>query len=124
MLKQLRAILNLMALDRRMPSTKVPPPKPILEGFGVDSHPNELVLGTYDRHVTVYDQQVKSLNLAYRLKSHGVIPNSDPIVVIGAGVAGLTFAAGCIWHGQEVHLIEKQWVPCHLQRGCDIRWLR
>lgn len=95
----------------------------LIDGFGVESYPDELVLGTFDRHLTVYDQQIKALNLAYRLKANGIIPCEKPIVVIGAGIAGLTFAAGCVWHDQKVHLLEKQVVPCHLQRGCDIRWL-
>lgn len=94
------------------------------EGYGIDAAPNELVLGTFDRRLTVFDQQVRALNLAYRLKVGGIIPDkSKTLAVIGAGIAGLTFATGCIWLGQRVILLEKQPVPCHLQRGCDIRWV-
>ena len=95
-----------------------------IEGFGVSSAPHELVLGTFDRRLTIFDQQVRALNLAFRLKEAGVIPQPGlSVAVIGAGIAGLTFAAGCVWLGQRVVLVEKQPVPCHLQRGCDIRWV-
>jgi hypothetical protein len=98
-------------------------PRELLDGFGVKRAPSELVLGTFDKGLTVFDQQVRALNLAYRLGSGKTFPAAQPIAVIGGGVAGLTFAAGCIWLGQGIVLIERQPVPCHLQRGCDIRWV-
>lgn len=95
-----------------------------LEGFGIPATPIERVLGTFDHRLTIFDQQVRALNLAHRLHTAKVIPDtSKPVVVIGGGIAGLTFAAGCIWLGQPVVLVERQPVPCHLQRGCDIRWV-
>ncbi|MFN0055678.1 MAG: FAD-binding protein [Planctomycetales bacterium] len=91
--------------------------------------PNEFVLGTFDRQVTVYDQQVRALNLAFALFHADRLPQPNSMaqdqwtVVIGAGVAGLTFAAASLWLGKKVVLVEKQPVECHLQRGCDIRWI-
>ena len=92
-------------------------------GFSLDECPNELVLGTFDSGLTVYDQQIRALNLVFRLHEDGCFDPDRPIAVIGAGIAGLTFAAGCLWLGHKVLLLEKQPVPCHLQRGCDIRWI-
>jgi hypothetical protein len=96
-----------------------------LELFGVPTAPDEFVLGTFDAQLTIFDQQCRALNLAYalfELKRIGP-ENTKPVIVIGAGIAGLTFAAACVWLGQKTIVLEKQPVPCHLQRGCEIRWI-
>jgi hypothetical protein len=71
------------------------------KGFGLDQSPNELVLGTFDRALTVFDQQVRALNLVFRLHENNCFAADKPIAVIGAGIAGMTFAAGSLWLGHR-----------------------
>ncbi len=96
-----------------------------LASFGLPSSPDEFVLGTFDKQLTIFDQQCRALNLAFALYEQKRIgrTNDKPVIVIGAGIAGLTFAAACVWLGQTTIVLEKQPVPCHLQRGCEIRWI-
>src|SRR5260370_36856138 len=74
--------------------------------------------------VTVFKQQVRALNLIYALDHFsGEALKEGPIAVIGGGVAGVTAASAAAALGREVHLFEQRPVLCHLQHGCDTRWL-
>jgi len=101
------------------------------------------LLGSLEKGVTVYSQQVRAHNLAWAL---WVLNNSPPghrpgcrnynpnnaitgggpsIAIIGAGIAGLTTAA-CIMSllpQARITLFERTWDLCPLQLGCDSRWL-
>ncbi len=81
--------------------------------------------------ISVYRQQIRSLNLAYCIKKNWkeIKPNLDSvdtpgrIAVIGGGFAGITVAAGLLKLGFEIHLFEQRTQLCHLQSGCETRWL-
>lgn len=84
------------------------------------------VLGSLSKGVTVYQQQVRALNLAWALRElnvHGRRTLSN-VAVIGGGAAGLTFAAAISsFPGVQVTLFEQRWDLCPLQQGSDTRWL-
>lgn len=87
-------------------------------------------LGSFDSRVTVLSQQTRALNLAWSLIETGVVPvkRTDPpcrIAVVGAGFAGLTFAAGLLRKGAacELYLFEQRDTLLPLQQGSDTRWL-
>jgi hypothetical protein len=84
------------------------------------------LLGSLERGVTVYRQQVRAHNLTWAL-SDLLRENefTDPIAVVGGGIAGLTVAA-CflsLFKQASVTVFEQLWDLCPLQQGADNRWL-
>lgn len=73
--------------------------------------------------VTIYAQQVRALNLAWALKACGLVRKGTRAVVVGAGAAGLTFAAGLARFDAKVTVLEKEDDPLPLQRNCYKRHL-
>jgi hypothetical protein len=52
-----------------------------------------LVLGSFEKRVTVYAQQVRALNLVDALLSESLVrPQGGKIAIIGGGAAGITAA--------------------------------
>lgn len=106
-------------------------PEEIVEAYRVEDL-SLMVLGTYEKGVTVYAQQVRALNLAYGLIDGSVLSTgADPrrqkqrIAVVGGGFAGLTFVAAMIAKGvdADIDLFEKRDTLLPLQHGSDARWL-
>lgn len=88
----------------------------------VGGHP-VFVLGSFDRRMTVYAQQVRALNLIYSLEKAERIQRGDKIAIIGGGVAGVTAAAGALVRGMHVTLFEKAQELLHMFKGCHTRGL-
>lgn len=65
----------------------------ILDGAVVRDRPNLFVIGSFDRRITFYSQQVRALSLIYALKELGYLHSNPRIAVIGGGAAGVTAAA-------------------------------
>lgn len=87
---------------------------------------NKFILGTFERGVTVYRQQIRALNLVYALVKAGKRLHIKPgarIAVIGGGAFGTTVAAAAAYAKFNVVLLERHQTLLHLQRGCDTRWL-
>lgn len=63
-------------------------------------------LGTFDRRITFYSQQVRALRLAYALSRTGKLKPNDNIAVVGAGAAGVTAAVGLALLGNDVTLYD------------------
>lgn len=87
-------------------------------------------VGSFDSRVTVLSQQTRALNLAWSLIETGVVPVREAgppckIAVVGAGFAGLTFAAGLVRKGAacELYIFEQRDTLLPLQQGSDTRWL-
>lgn len=95
----------------------------VREAMQVPKMPSVFVLGSFERRVTLYSQQVRALNLVEALLSLGRLGPGRHVAVIGAGVAGLTFAAAAARKGVEVTVLEKE--DCHLSlfRHDPRRWL-
>ncbi|PZP59551.1 MAG: hypothetical protein DI604_32185, partial [Delftia acidovorans] len=49
-------------------------------------------VGTFDRRITFYSQQVRALRLARAMREAGKIEANDSVAVVGAGAAGVTMA--------------------------------
>jgi heterodisulfide reductase subunit A-like polyferredoxin len=58
----------------------------------VRDHPNVFILGSNARYVTVYNQQVRALNLVAALAKSGYLSRHSRVGVVGGGIAGLTAA--------------------------------
>lgn len=81
------------------------------------------VIGSFERRVTLYSQQVRALNLAYALFETRRLSRGAKVAVIGGGAAGVTAALGLAHLGAEVQLIERADVLLPLQHGCRTRWI-
>lgn len=98
-------------------------PKDILGHMEIEPRPGLFILGSRERRVTFYAQQVRALNLIYALMEGGRIEPGDAIAVIGGGIAGVTAAAGAALKGLDVTLLEKNSELLHLQTNCAKRWI-
>jgi hypothetical protein len=68
-------------------------PQDIIDGAAIRDRPNLFVIGSFDRRITFYSQQVRALSLVYALKDLGYLNANPRIAVIGGGAAGVTAAA-------------------------------
>lgn len=53
-----------------------------------------LVLGSFERRVTVYAQQVRALNLVDAILSQGLLQQTGSVAIVGGGACGVTAAVG------------------------------
>lgn len=88
---------------------------------------NRFAVGTYERNITLFRQQMRALNLVYAMRtaSDDGLPENriGRVAVIGGGAFGVTAAAAAASVGMEVHLYEQHQILLPLQRGCDTRWV-
>src|SRR3954469_1371802 len=78
-------------------------------------------LGPFPRLVSFSAQQYRALNLVWALHDKDKFSRGDSIAVIGAGVAGLTAAAGFIGYGCKVDIYEAGAVAMVRQRATEHR---
>lgn len=86
--------------------------------------PGLYLVGSMERGVTIYSQQVRAHNLAWAL--HDLRrQRSDRVAIVGGGIAGLTMAACtmCLNRQVQITLFEKSWDLCPFQQGADTRWV-
>ncbi|MGC2695024.1 MAG: FAD-dependent oxidoreductase, partial [Candidatus Angelobacter sp.] len=95
----------------------------LLQWFNVPGYKHLYVLGSFARHVTLYAQQVRALNLITALAQENIIHEGREVVVVGGGAAGLTAAAGAAMHGAKVWVLEELEELMELQRNNRQRWL-
>lgn len=96
------------------------------------------IIGTFDKGITVLSQQVRALNLAWALVESETLrvdrapasskaddPSRKRVAVIGAGFAGLSFAAGLLKKrvNADITIFERRDTVLPLQHGSDSRWL-
>lgn len=85
------------------------------------------LIGSLEKGVTVYGQQVRAHNLLWALSELDRAEHRETrdIAIVGGGIAGLT-AAACalaLFPRANVALFEQSLDLCSLQQGCDTRWL-
>src|SRR5262249_29710516 len=84
------------------------------------------LIGSLERGVTVYNQQLRAHNLVWALCELRDEMEIKRVAIVGEGIAGLT-AAACFLSRFDrtvsVTVFEKLWDLCPLQQGADNRWL-
>lgn len=99
--------------------------------------PGLYLIGSLERGVTVYNQQLRAHNLVWslwelhegRLRDTKKVGRNgikiDSIAIVGGGITGLTTAACFLsrFDKASVTLFEQLWDLCPLQQGADNRWL-
>lgn len=93
------------------------------EWFRVPGYCDVYVLGCFAKHITLYAQQVRALNLVAGLVATGAIFEGREVVVVGGGAAGLTAAVAAAKHKAKVLLLEEQEQVMELQRNNRQRWI-
>lgn len=91
--------------------------------------PGIYLIGSLERGLTVYKQQVRAHNLVWalwELQRRGEIDVGNKVATVGGGIAGLT-AAACFLSRfgdtTSLTLFERRWDLCPFQQGSDHRWL-
>jgi hypothetical protein len=90
--------------------------------------PGIYLVGSLERGVTVYNQQLRAHNLAWalwELEQKRTRRRIGRVAIVGGGITGLTMAA-CIlslFEDVSVFVFEQLWDLCPLQQGSDGRWL-
>jgi hypothetical protein len=88
---------------------------------------NRFVIGTYERNITLFRQQMRALNLIFALRVSSDEAPSDPpiakIAIIGGGAFGVTAAAAAASIGIDAYIYEQHQILLPFQRGCDTRWV-
>ena len=69
---------------------------------GSPADPGLHFIGTFDRRITFYSQQVRALRLVHALSRPGNLRPADTIAVVGAGAAGVTAAIAMALLGNDV----------------------
>lgn len=92
----------------------------ILDGSAVRDRPNLFVIGSFDRRITFYSQQVRALSLIHALKELGYLHANPRIAIVGGGAAA---AAAALVTGSQVVLFEAADALLPLQLTTDRRRL-
>lgn len=102
----------------------------VLTGYMLSDDLPLFTIGSFEKGVTVLNQQTRALNLAWSLietKTIRATNDGGPpkIAIVGAGFSGLTFAAALIQKEAdcEVYLFEQRDSLLPIQQGSDTRWL-
>lgn len=68
-------------------------PQEIIAEARIPGTNSVLVLGSFEKRVTVYSQQVRALNLVDAILSENLVrPNGGKVAIVGGGAAGITAA--------------------------------
>ncbi|MBR0749141.1 FAD-dependent oxidoreductase [Bradyrhizobium japonicum] len=111
-----------------MSASSKPTPAEVESSYRVS--PALYVIGSLERGVTIYSQQVRAHNLVWALAElhRGGVRKLGRVAIVGGGIAGLTTAAcllSLLAEDKEVSidLFEQSWDLCPLQQGADVRWV-
>ena len=95
----------------------------IIGSAEVPGWPFIFVVGSYDKRITFYSQQVRALNLAAALSASGRLNGKWRLAVVGAGAAGVSLSAALalLRNDAQIDLYEREQDILHLQRDCRRR---
>lgn len=99
------------------------PPEEVRAQFRIA--PGVYLLGSMEKGVTVYSQQVRAINLTLAMADDLGTNCDRSIAIVGGGIGGMT-AAVCalsVLPKCKVMLFERATDLCPLQQGSDSRWL-
>ena len=82
---------------------------------------NVFATGIFYPGITIYNQQIRTLNLIHFLHSKKLLNNRNPIIVIGGGISGVTAAVALNHLNYDVNLLEQKSILIHLQHGSTTR---
>lgn len=81
-------------------------------------------VGVFEKRITVYSQQVRSLNLIHSLSKINILKKESKVAIIGGGVAGLTISRACSHKGcQLIDLYEQGNQFIGIWKNSKQRWI-
>lgn len=89
----------------------------LLRRYEAAAHPDLFFIGSADRRITFYAQQVRALELIHALHVRGRLQPDDRVAVVGGGGAGLMAAAALGALGTRVEVLEASNRKLHRQAG-------
>lgn len=98
-------------------------PHKFLELMAVPGHSGVYLLGSFARHVTIYSQQIRAVNMVDALCRTGQLGAGTRVIVVGGGVAGLTAGAASLVRGAKVTVIEQGSGLCPIQSEAGEQYL-
>jgi hypothetical protein len=121
-------VLLMFVEGRKMSAFAKPGPPEVEASYRIV--PGLYVIGSFERGVTIYSQQVRAHNLAWALSElhRGGGRKLGKVAVVGGGIAGLTMAACLLSLFSEdkdvsITMFERSWDLCPFQQGADSRWV-
>lgn len=88
-----------------------------LSRYSIPGIPEVYGIGIGARRVTYQSQQIRALNLPFHLEAASKIKHGSKVAVVGAGLSGITVAAGLCWRGCDVTIFERADRAFHLFSG-------
>jgi|SRR6516225_6601828 len=98
-------------------------PHEFLQKMAVPEHQGVYVLGSFAKHVTIYSQQVRAINLVDSLCRTGQLTEGKRVAIVGGGIAGVTVAAAALVRGARVTVIEQAQDFMPIQSNASERYL-
>jgi hypothetical protein len=98
-------------------------PEDVIKRMEIPGHKNVYFVGKKGIRLTFLSQQYRALNLIWALNEVKKFNSQTRIIVVGAGLAGLTAAFAAYQLSAKVTLIESKSEPMHLQHGCRLRFI-
>jgi len=95
----------------------------IVSSTKVDDDSFVFIVGTFDRKITIYTEQVRALRLSRALVEEDIVSKERSTAVIGGGVAGLTTAVALQKCGCPVTLFEKEASLLNVQSAASHRFV-
>ncbi|MEQ8286552.1 ABC-three component system protein [Thalassospira sp.] len=86
-----------------------------LQSAGIPEDEGLYFVGTFDRRITFYSQQVRALQLIHALKMTGRLSESHDVAIVGAGAAGVTAAVATALVGANAFLFDTAQTVLQLQ---------
>ena len=95
----------------------------IVSSTKIDDDSFVFIVGTFDKKITIYTEQVRALRLVRALVEEGFVSKERSTAVIGGGVAGLTTAVALQKRGCPVTLFEKETSLLSVQSAASHRFV-
>ncbi|MBR9779730.1 MAG: hypothetical protein GYB52_08060 [Rhodospirillales bacterium] len=86
-----------------------------LQSAGIPGDEGLYFLGTFDRRITFYSQQVRALQLIHALEKTGRLSENHDVAIVGAGAAGVTAAVATALVGANAFLFDPAETVLQLQ---------
>jgi len=105
----------------QLAASTAPTPEAVLDYFALDAGKRIFSVGHGERRITMLSQQVRVLNLSHAMIQRGLAGPGARVLIVGAGLAGLTAAAAMTSADADVVVMEATGGVMSVQSGSHNR---